>query len=119
MKIIYIDGHCNLCNGLIKYVYQRKPDLFSYGKTRLDNNLEYVVYRRDGEIFKAEKAVLMIGRDMGGLSKKISQILSLIPNIILRNIYFFISRNRYKIFGKKIICEIRDDIPKDQQVADL
>ena len=56
---------------------------------------------------------------MGGLSKKISQILSLIPNIILRNIYFFISRNRYKIFGKKNICEIRDDIPKDQQVADL
>ena len=119
MKIIYIDGHCNLCNGLIKYVYQRRPDIFRYGKTSLDNNLEYILYSRDGEIFKAEKAVLMIGRDMGGLEKGISQILSLIPNIIIRKIYFFISRNRYKIFGKKNICEISDSIPKDRQVADL
>ena len=119
MKIIYIDGHCNLCNGLIKYLYRRRPDLFSYGKTSFDNNLEYILYSRDGEIFKAEKAVLMIGRDMGGLEKGISQILSLIPNIIIRKIYFFISRNRYKIFGKKNICEISDDIPKDQQVGDL
>ena len=119
MKIIYIDGHCNLCNGLIKYLYRRRTYLFSYGKTSYDNNLEYVIYSRDGEIFKAEKAVLMIWRDMGGVQKKISHILSLIPNIILRKIYFFISRNRYKIFGKKNICEISDDIPKDQQVADL
>ena len=56
---------------------------------------------------------------MGGVQKKISHILSLIPNIILRKFYFFISRNRYKIFGKKNICGISDDIPKDQQVADL
>lgn len=119
MKIIYIDGHCNLCNGLIKYLYRRRPYLFSYGKTSHDNNLEYVIYSRDGEIFKAEKAVLMIWRDMGGVQKKISHILSLIPNIILRKFYFFISRNRYKIFGKKNICEINDDIPKDQQVPDL
>ena len=119
MKIIYIHGHCNLCNGLIKYLYRRRPYLFSYGKTSLDNNLEYVIYSRDGEIFKAEKAVLMIWRDMGGIQKKISHILSLIPNIILTKIYFFISRNRYKIFGKKNICEISDDIPKDQQVSDL
>lgn len=119
MKIIYIDGHCNLCNGLIKYVYQRRPDIFRYGKTSLDNSLEYVVYSRDGKVFKAEKAVLMIAGDMGGLPKKISQILSLIPNNILRKIYFSVSRNRYKIFGKKNICEISDSIPKDRQVADL
>ncbi len=119
MKIIYIDGHCNLCNGLIKYLHRRRPDLFSFGKTSFNNNLEYIVYSRDGKLFKAEKAVLMIGRDMGGIQKIISQILNLIPNIILRNIYFFISRNRYKIFGKKNICEISNDIPKDLKVPDL
>tara|TARA_B100000497_G_C7684013_1_gene414197 strand:+ start:921 stop:1280 length:360 start_codon:yes stop_codon:yes gene_type:complete len=119
MKIIYIDGNCNLCNGLVKYLYRRRPGLFSYGKTSFDNNLEYIVYSRGGMMFKAEKAVLMIGRDMGGLQKKISQVLSLIPNSILRKIYFFVSRNRYKIFGRSNICEISDIIPKDQQVADL
>ncbi len=72
MKIIYIDGHCNLCNGLIKYLHRSRPDLFSFGKTSFNNNLDYIVYSRDGKLFKAEKAVLMIGRDMGGIQKNLS-----------------------------------------------
>ena len=110
MKIIYIDGHCNLCNGLIKYLYQRRPYLFSYGKTSLDNNLDYVIYSRDGEIFKAEKAVLMIWRDMGGVQKKISHILSLIPNIILRKFYFskrFFVNVEGRINAGYINCQIK------------
>tara|TARA_B100000768_G_C11196824_1_gene339891 strand:- start:88 stop:456 length:369 start_codon:yes stop_codon:yes gene_type:complete len=119
MRIIYVDGNCNLCNGVIKHIFNKRPNDFRFGRISPLTLPEYVIYIRDGERYNAELAVRMIIKDMSGFYIILSWVLQVVPRGMLRAIYFFISKNRYKVFGRKSMCELSSDIPKKLKVSDF
>jgi predicted DCC family thiol-disulfide oxidoreductase YuxK len=119
MRVIYIDGNCNLCNGVIKHIYNHRPEGFLFGRISPLNNPEYVIYIKNGDRYNAELALRMIVKDMGGYYSVLSWALNIVPKRLLKYMYFFVSRNRYKVFGRKSLCELTSKIPESFKVEDF
>ena len=119
MKVIYIDGYCNLCNGLVRYIFKRYPLKFMFGKFDSSIDSRYVIYLRDGLEYKAEDAIKMITKDMAGPYLFFILFMNLMPDRLIKYLYFWIASNRYKLFGKKKVCDIDALIPKSHLVDDF
>jgi predicted DCC family thiol-disulfide oxidoreductase YuxK len=113
-KILYFDGVCNLCNGLVRFIIKadrRKQIKFSplqssaAGEMRMLNNIseDTVVYFSGNKYFTKSAAILRLLDDLGG-AWRIFRILSIIPQKLRDKIYDMIARNRYRIFGRKETC---------------
>jgi len=114
--VIYIDGVCNLCNGIVQFVIKRdKNHLFKfsqlqspYAKRTLSTpylNLNTVVFRK-GQVIKTKSAaILEILLELPGIWK-LTYILKIFPTTILDFIYDWVAKNRYKWFGKSQECWI-------------
>lgn len=116
-KIILFDGICNLCNQSVQFVIEhdkQKQFLFAslqsnYGQNFLKENnfdtthFDSMVYVENEKIFTKSSAPLNIAKH---LSAKISwlRIFLIVPKPIRDVIYKFISKNRYKWFGKQESC---------------
>ena len=83
MSVIYIDGNCNLCNGVIKHIYKHRPEGFLFGRISPLNNPEYVIYIKNGDRYNAELALRMIVKDMGGYYSVLSWALNIVPKRLL------------------------------------
>lgn len=117
MNIILFDGICNLCSGIVLFIIKRdKKALFRFaaiqteaGQTLLrqynvqDEQNITLYYIREGVCYQKSTAVLYILKDLGGAWKCLFPSI-LIPSCIRDIFYLFISRNRYKFFGKKESC---------------
>ncbi|GGE95999.1 Predicted thiol-disulfide oxidoreductase YuxK, DCC family [Chishuiella changwenlii] len=116
-KIILFDGICNLCNQSVQFVIEhdkQKQFLFAslqsnYGQNFLKENnfdttnFDSMVYVENEKIFTKSSAPLNIAKH---LSAKFSWlgIFLIVPKPIRDVIYKFISKNRYKWFGKQESC---------------
>ncbi len=118
MKIIFFDGYCNLCNGFVDLLMRRdKENIFTYASqdgdtaamllTSLDSSKlpSSIIYRRDEELFQQSDAVLKILDDLGGIWR-LAKPLAWIPKAIRDAIYRMISKNRYKLLGRRDSCRI-------------
>jgi predicted DCC family thiol-disulfide oxidoreductase YuxK len=113
-NIVFFDGVCSLCNGVVDFIMKRdKKKVFrftslqsEYSKENLKNiELDTIVYISNEKIYTKSKAVLEILSTLGGLWK-LSLMLKLIPSFILDIGYDLISKNRYVWFKKKDTCRI-------------
>lgn len=116
-RIVFFDGVCGLCNKTIDFLIRtdkakklRYAPLQGYTARRLltkiqVENLESVVYYRDGKYLVSSTAVLRLLLDVGGLWKILSVFLVL-PAFVRNAVYFFIARRRYKWFGKSDTCRL-------------
>lgn len=116
---ILFDGVCNLCNGVVKFISKRdKTKQFSFlslqskeGKELLNQyqintlNTDSIVYIRNNKAFIKSKAAIAIANDLGGFYT-IFILFQILPTFFNDFIYDFISKNRYKFFGKNDSCEI-------------
>ena len=124
MNIILFDGVCNLCNWTVSFIIRKdKKNLFRFSaiQSEAGNKLlkqyhiheeanKTLIYLREKECLKQSTAVLYILKDIGRGWKLLYPLIYL-PQKIRDAIYLFISRNRYKIFGKKNKCMVpRPDI---------
>ena len=111
-------GVCNLCNRAVKFIIKRDPEAefkFSalqsaYAKQLLQkkgfqSNPGFIVYFRGDRIFTKSTAILMILKELKDLWSY-SFALIIIPKFIRDFFYDFISRYRYRIFGKQESCMI-------------
>lgn len=115
-RILFFDGTCNLCNGFVDFLIEKKPDLsFSplQGSTadhlvpeHLKTTLSTVIYLRDGEFLIYSEAVIAVFCDLGGIYKLIGNLLKLFPPFIANWVYQFISKRRYGLFGKRETCRL-------------
>lgn len=119
MNIILFDGICNLCNKVILFIIKRdKKALFRFAAIQsnagqalikryaVQNNQNSTIYYiRDNKCFQRSTAILHILKDLGGIWKCF-YLFILIPTCIRDIIYLSISRNRYKLFGKRRECMI-------------
>lgn len=114
--ILLYDGVCNLCDSLVQFILKYdKQDFFSFAslqsaygedvlrKYNLPNDLDTFVYIRNGSSYTRSTAALFTLWDLGGWWK-LSLIFLIVPPLIRDLIYKFISKNRYRFFGKKDFC---------------
>ncbi|MBA5630473.1 thiol-disulfide oxidoreductase DCC family protein [Moheibacter lacus] len=116
-KIILFDGVCNLCNSTVQKVIENDAKnqfkfaslQSEFGQKFLENNhLSKDEFNSmilvDGEKFYTRSdAALRIGKELKGLYK-LSGLLFAFPKFIRNSVYDFVSRNRYKWFGKQESC---------------
>ncbi len=119
--ILFFDGECNLCNGLVQFVLKRdKKKLFFFsplqshaGKeaaakafsTESGSTDSFVLYL-NGAYYSRSSAALHTFRLLGGLWPALFFAGIIWPPFLRDGIYNFVSRNRYKWFGKRYSCMI-------------
>lgn len=114
--IIAFDGICNMCNGYIQWLIKRdKEKLFRYttlqsnegtilkGASKVEGETLILVYK--DEIFTMSDASLKSMKLLGGPWTIISW-LSIVPKSLRDLVYKWVSKNRYKLFGKKDECPV-------------
>jgi predicted DCC family thiol-disulfide oxidoreductase YuxK len=118
-SIILFDGVCNLCNGFVNFLIPRdKNQRFIFGSlqsaagSRLlkahhfpTDKITTVVLIEKDRLFSESTAVLKIFRKMSGLWPLLYGLI-IIPPFFRDYIYKLISKNRYRIFGKRDACMI-------------
>lgn len=117
--IILFDGICNLCNSSVQFIIKRdSKKIFLFSSLQSDaaqaillqnnlKNLDFntIVLLEDGVIYEKSTAILKIIRRLSGLYK-FGYVFIIVPKFIRDSVYNFISKNRYKWFGKRDSCMI-------------
>tara|TARA_B110000027_G_scaffold132338_1_gene158297 strand:- start:9568 stop:9921 length:354 start_codon:yes stop_codon:yes gene_type:complete len=117
MRVIKIDGNCNLCNGFIRLIYNSNPIGFYYAMFEENEEKNSVHYFRDNTVYYGAMAIIEILRDTDKIPLKIvARLLSIMPSTFVLYVYRFIAQRRYVFFGKKDSCSITDQIPKKYRV---
>lgn len=117
--IILFDGVCNLCNSSVNFVIKRdKQSVFKFAtlqseiaqKILTNNNLSPTdfssfVFIENGKVYIRSTAALKVCNYLKGLWPLMYGFI-IIPKRIRDGIYNWISKNRYRWFGKKEVCMI-------------
>lgn len=118
MNIILFDGTCHLCSGTVSFIAKRdrkalyrfisiqsdigQAFLKSYGVDDVQD-LTTVYYLRGNRCLKQSAALIYILNDLGGMWKCFYPLIY-IPSPLRNAVYCFVSRHRYKWFGRKKTC---------------
>ena len=120
-KIVFFDGVCNFCNSTVDFIWRnnKKRNLYyaslqsDIAKEKLlrrgvDDVTIRTIYYYDGyRVYEKSQAVFMILTNLDGVFYPLlAKIALIIPRIIADYFYDIISRNRYKIMGKRNSCRI-------------
>jgi predicted DCC family thiol-disulfide oxidoreductase YuxK len=112
-KIIIFDGNCVLCNTAVNFLYSRLNETeynFIASKSDEGNKLatkynlgtipaHSIVLIKGNNIFTKSDAVLEITNDLS-FGWRLLKFFKFIPKNIRDWVYNFISKHRYKLFGK-------------------
>ena len=118
-SILLFDGHCSLCNGAVDFVLKRDPKkkllLASIqgpaGKGVLKkydlppSYLDTLVLVEQGKVYLGSTAALRVARLLGG-GWPLFYGLIIIPKGVRDRIYQWISRYRYRWFGRRDSCRM-------------
>jgi len=118
--IVFFDGVCNLCS----FAVQTLIKMDKHGKLKFaslqsefatqhlpkqvlakDSQFSTLVFYTNNNVFIESEAILEIAKHIGGFWK-VAVLGYLIPVWIRDPLYRYISRNRYKWFGRKENCWI-------------
>ena len=117
--VVYFDGVCNLCNGAVDFIIRRDPaarihfaSLQSpHGQDVLRrlglsvDDLKTIVFEQDGQLSVKSDAALKIAALLDGPVRVLAWF-TWIPHCLRDPLYMFISKNRYRWFGKKSSCRL-------------
>lgn len=115
--IVLFDGVCNFCNHSIQFIIKRDPKgYFKFGALQSEEGkallaqhglppeaLDTIVLIENGKAYTYSTAPLRITRKLV-FPWFLFFIFLLVPTFIRNPIYKWISRNRYKWFGKQESC---------------
>ncbi len=117
--IILFDGVCNLCSGSVQFVIKRDPFAYfnfaslqsDFGQQQLQkfnldqNSFHSIILIRGDKVYQRSDAALEIVKKLKG-AWPILYGFKILPHFLRDAVYNLISRNRYKLFGKKDACWI-------------
>lgn len=125
-RVLLFDGYCNLCNGVVQFIIKNDPKgrigfaplQSGWAKSNVPDgldqpgNFDSVLYLRDGKLYSKSEAVFLVVGDLGGWLK-VLLIGKVLPTKWLNQLYDWVARNRYGVFGKQANCmvptpEVRD-----------
>lgn len=117
-SIILFDGVCNLCSGAVQFILKRdrkKQFVFAslqseVGKAlllkyKVNTRVETIILLQSEKWFSQSEAALEIARNLSG-GWPLLYAFKIVPRFVRDGIYDWISRNRYRFFGKKDACMI-------------
>ena len=114
-SIIYYDNHCNLCHASVRFIHkydkhnkfnfipiQEMNHQISSCHTTSEGNIlpDTIILKERNKTYIASDAVLQILRSLG-FPWNTFYIFMLIPRHLRDGMYRFISRRRYRWFGKR------------------
>lgn len=119
--ILLFDGYCNLCNSSVKFIlkHEKKTDLYftslqsEIGIQILKhyslnpNEINSLVLIENNKAFIKSSGALRVLKYLKGLYP-LGFGMIIVPKFIRNIIYDFISKNRYKWYGKMDSCLIPD-----------
>lgn len=116
--VILFDGVCNLCNSSINFVIDRdkhKKYKFASLQSKFgqqlaasigkDIDMQSVLLVENGKVLDRSNAALEIARNLSGAWPAL-YIFKVVPSFLRNIVYDFISRNRYRWFGKQEFCRM-------------
>jgi predicted DCC family thiol-disulfide oxidoreductase YuxK len=115
--VVLFDGECNLCDGSVQFIMRndRKKQFrfaalqskagqrLAPNDTQAEGELKSIVLLEGDTLYSESTAALRIARRLGGIWPVLYGFI-IVPPFIRNAVYRFISRNRYKWFGKKDVC---------------
>jgi predicted DCC family thiol-disulfide oxidoreductase YuxK len=116
-KIILFDGVCNLCNRSVQFIIRHdKKNQFLFGSLQSEAgqfylqkfNLSQDIFNsfllvEEDKIYTRSSGALRVLKHLGS-GWKLLYAFIIVPKFIRDGVYNFISKNRYKWFGKKDAC---------------
>jgi predicted DCC family thiol-disulfide oxidoreductase YuxK len=116
-SILFFDGVCNLCNGFVQFVIARDPaGHFRFASLQSAAGQEVlrthglpteqfksILLLENGRLYTRSSAGLRILRHLGGVWSWL-YVLMLVPSFLRDPLYDWVSRNRYRWFGKQESC---------------
>ena len=119
--IVLFDGVCNLCNATVTFIIRRdRKKIFRFAPLQSPvgesikvacgfskDELESVILKVDGKVYKKSDAALQIAKRLDGLWP-VFFIFYFIPSFLRDPIYDLVARYRYRWFGKRESCMIPD-----------
>ena len=123
-SIVFFDGVCNLCNGLVDFMITRdNKSTLRYASLQgitakellpeeMISELDSLAFHTNKKIYTRSDAVILAIAQLGGLWKSIL-VLRIIPGFIRDPIYLYIAKNRYRWFGKRESCRMPTVEEKD------
>jgi predicted DCC family thiol-disulfide oxidoreductase YuxK len=117
--VILFDGVCNLCNSSVQFIIKHDPRSrfrfaalqSEFGQDQLGKHglskdqLLTIVLLINGKVYDQSRAALEIARRLSGLWPMM-YIFIIVPPFIRDMVYNWVSRNRYKWFGRQDECMI-------------
>ncbi|BDD12776.1 hypothetical protein FUAX_52080 (plasmid) [Fulvitalea axinellae] len=116
---VLFDGVCNLCDKTVRFVirHDRKAKIkfaslqSATGQKLLERHglpvqdFETFVFIEDGRAYTKSTAALKVLSTLGG-GWKVLAAFRFVPEKIRDFAYLWIAKRRYKLFGKKEVCEL-------------
>lgn len=117
--IIFFDGVCNLCNSSVQFVLKHEKSAYyqfaslqsDFGQQFLaQHNLDINTFNsflvfEDDKLYSKSSAALQVSKKLK-FPYSVLQIGLIFPSFIRDFVYDFVSKNRYKWFGKSDVCQI-------------
>jgi predicted DCC family thiol-disulfide oxidoreductase YuxK len=116
--VIFFDGVCGFCNRFVDFVMwaDSSAEIFFspvQGKTAVEFSLQQnkpprewkIAYVDEKGVYEGADAVLLVLGRLGGIWK-LSALFIHLPRSLKDCFYGVISRNRYRIFGKRDTCRV-------------
>ena len=123
--VIFIDGECVMCNWLAQFVLARDESGHfrfatlqgDYARTKLvrhgfePGNIQsvYLLLAPDTErerVLERSAAALQVLAGLGGAWSLLASLGTLLPSGLRDILYGWVSRNRYRLFGKRDVCMV-------------
>lgn len=116
--IVFFDGVCNLCNGVVQFLIQRDPEgVFQYAALQSHAARKYlappagdvwpdsIIVVDDGKAFVKSDAVLHVARRLRWPWRALVAGRCL-PRRVRDALYDVVAKRRYRWFGRRDVCMI-------------
>ncbi|MCD9023337.1 thiol-disulfide oxidoreductase DCC family protein [Cohnella silvisoli] len=129
--IVLIDGQCNLCQSITKFIIKRDPNakfrfaslqsergrkLLLKGNLSVDK-LDTFVLIDSGRYYTKSTAALRLLRKLGGVWS-LFYVLRVIPSFVRNRVYDWIARKRYLWFGYNDSCLLPTEDTRKRFLSD-
>jgi predicted DCC family thiol-disulfide oxidoreductase YuxK len=125
VKIVFFDGHCNLCNGFVNFLIRRQkkhslqvaPLQGTTAKEKLEAShleLNTIVYFDGEKSWQKSTAVLHILMELGSLWRTLAFAGQIFPRPLRDFIYDLVAKNRYRLFGRQDTCRLPTESEKER-----
>jgi predicted DCC family thiol-disulfide oxidoreductase YuxK len=106
--LVLIDGDCQFCRSCANYLrrHDRKKalNILSFDPEKHsqyvnDQDINSVLFIKDGIVFTHDEAVLLILNELGGFHRIVGKLMRVFPKKLRKSIYDWIAKRRKKLMN--------------------